>query len=42
MRAAIENTIEVLIALLDAMDGDPDLELCCEDEGVDTDSEPDP
>lgn len=44
--AAVE--IERLIALLDAIDGDPDLELCsedegaqCDDEGVEDDREPD-
>ena len=44
-RLRIEQTVEQLIALLDAADGDPDFEDDaeddgCEDEGFDADSEP--
>ena len=39
-RIRLEQAIEDLIALLDALDGDPDLEASCEDEGFDADSEP--
>jgi hypothetical protein len=38
-RKRVEAAIEALIGLLDAMDGDPDLEAGCDDE--DCDSEPD-
>lgn len=45
-RLRIEREVERLIALLDVLDGDPDLEDGdeddqCDDEGVDTDREPD-
>ena len=39
LRARIEAAVEALIALLDTMDGDPDLELSCEDEGAQCDDE---
>jgi hypothetical protein len=38
-RLAIENEIERLIGLLDALDGDPDFEDQCEDEGAQCDDE---
>ena len=38
-RQALEDLIEAAIARLDELDGDPDLEETCEDDGVDTDSE---
>lgn len=48
LRARLEAHVEQMIALLDTLDGDPDLELTCEDEGaqcedegVDSDAEPD-
>ena len=46
-RHRIEQAVEELIALLDALDGDPDLEddtedVGCEDEGFDSDSEEEP
>ncbi len=37
----MQHDLEAAIARLDEIDGDPDLEDSCEDEGVDTDSEPD-
>lgn len=39
-RARLEAAVEAAIAALDAIDGDPDLDAGCEDEGADTDSEP--
>jgi hypothetical protein len=39
-RQQLEQTIEALIALLDELDGDADLEAACEDEGFDADGEP--
>ena len=35
------SVVEAAVTLLDAMDGDADLEPACEDEGYDSDSEPD-
>ena len=35
------SVVEAAVTLLDAMDGDADLEPACEDEGHDSDSEPD-
>ncbi|MBI5940669.1 MAG: hypothetical protein HY859_09605 [Caulobacterales bacterium] len=47
MRAVIESRIEAMIAYLDVLDDDPDLELVsedeggeCNDEGFDSDREP--
>lgn len=39
VRQAIESEIERLIAILDELDGDPDLEDECEDEGAQCDDE---
>lgn len=39
LRDALEAQIEALIALLDVMDGDPDLEASCDDDGDDHDRE---
>lgn len=47
LRRRLEASIEAAIAALDALDGDPDLEdsfdreAACEDDGFDSDSEPD-
>lgn len=47
IRRRLEASIEAAIAALDALDGDPDLEdsfdqeAACEDDGFDSDSEPD-
>jgi hypothetical protein len=41
LRRCVEDAIESLIILLDTIDGDPDLEAQCDDEGFDSDSEPD-
>jgi hypothetical protein len=41
MRPLLEATVELLLAVLDAMDGDPDLEPGCDDEGFDSDTEQD-
>jgi hypothetical protein len=38
-RREVENVVERLIALLDAIDGDPDDEPQCEDEGAQCDDE---
>lgn len=45
LRVRMERAIEKLLAALDALDGDPDLEdsdedAACEDEGFDADREP--
>jgi len=48
IRARLEASIEAAIAALDQLDGDPDLEdsfdreMVCEDEGHESDREPDP
>lgn len=39
LRRAAEREIETLIALLDDLDGDADLEPVCEDEGAQCDDE---
>lgn len=39
LRARMEAAVERLLAALDAMDGDPDLEAACEDEGAQCDDE---
>lgn len=39
-RDRLEGAIARAIALLDVLDGDPDLDAQCEDEGHDSDSEP--
>lgn len=33
LRRLVEGAVERLLGILDEMDGDPDLEPCCEDEG---------
>ncbi len=40
-RAQLEAAVEAAIAALDALDGDPDLEEQCEDEGAQVDAEQD-
>lgn len=39
-RERLEAAVEAAIAALDAFDGDPDLDVACEDEGFDSDREP--
>ena len=39
LRLRLEVAIDRAIALLDAMDGDADIEAACEDEGFDSDTE---
>lgn len=41
LRPLLEAAVERLLAILDTMDGDPDLEPGCEDEGFDSDTEQD-
>jgi hypothetical protein len=41
VRKGIEDEIERLISMLDTLDGDPDLEEECEDEGAQCDDEGD-
>jgi hypothetical protein len=40
LRQRLEAAVERAIAALDALDGDPDMEPECEDEGCDPDREP--
>lgn len=42
LRASLEAAIEKALQILDALDGDPDFEGQCEDEGFDSDSEEEP
>jgi hypothetical protein len=39
LRARLEAAVEAAIAALDALDGDPDLEAQCEDEGAQCEDE---
>lgn len=39
LRNQVSEAIERLVALIDAIDGDPDFEITCEDEGAQCDDE---